>query len=1504
MKTRLFATAVLLTFTAAASRLEAASLHDKDAWPLLPGQEATVHHCVGKVLDSGTSTGVIDDADMRYRIFVPPNYDSSIAYPVVVWLHGLGAEGNNNTAQLTGDKAGVLSFVQGENRYKYPCIIVAPQRPGAKNNTSTQWYAHYKDHIFAILHDVACLYTIDTNRLYIAGVSWGAMGAWAFLTNNSPSDTYHWAAGIAIAGNGGQSSASSKAGTLAGFPLWAFHANNDATVNIFSSNGTDVMIDKIRQAGGSPFYTRYNTGNHSTNVWNSAFSTPGLLPWLMSQRLEDSPPPQREVVNAEPTVRITGYRVGATMEMEGVVTGLSGSTNEVAWWNSRITSRTGTVSGTSNGGKNITIPGAGFTSNDIGSRLFINNAIFNTWPGYLITAVQSSTSATVDITLPSGGKTYSNATWEICPPGHRRNPAIATGTSTWTASDIPLSSGTNIIAATGRTSSFSTLGGFTYLGGDTVTVVYSTPSGDSTAPILAVDGPTEVVTSQSSITLSGSASDAGGSVASVTWSTDHGGSGTATGTTTWTTGSIPLDPGYNVVTVKATDTAGNIAVKWIKVMRNEAPTAPTVATTTPKDTGVIIDVLTSGTDSDAQPQVRSISSVGSPTAPSKGTATIYGDKIRYMPSAGATGADSFSYTITDGASTTTGLVNVTINGTFQNSPTVRFSQDFAISGTGDFVGNPPNSTTQVNDLSAEVDGGTWSINSGRLQLARTGASGSNNGAGFTRFTDLSGPPHFVKVALDFSVSGVNSSATIAEFEFANLTSKLDYNSNLSNAALHNRFAITGKGNGQIAFVVGGNTSPTFSASGDHQVEWYVNSGTTVKQYQGPDGYLYSVDPDRSSFWYNGELVWDNVARTSTFSGTSIADFRVRSVIPSAITLAFDKIEIIEQDWSIGGGDTQAPSVTITNPASSPYHTSSATLPTLSGTASDNVGVTSVTWHNAATSVSGTATFTAPNWSASSISLQSGTNVITVTAKDAANNTGTDTVVVVYTANTAPVAGDDSYRAVSGVQTSFAVLANDIDNDGPAALTVTNVTAPSHGTATSGTTHVLYTATTGYYGADSFTYTAYDGIASDTATVTVDVIKAANLSGQGLAAANIGSGSAGGSAELNDTQWEISGTGAGIQSTTDSYHRETKTLAGNFTIVAKIDSLSGNSNTRAGLVVAEGSAAGARLSAISISTNGTVHSLGRTGTNASVQTQTASGTWSPGSTWLLIERIDDMVRTAVSDDGTTFEECGRYIITGLASSLEAGLWASGDTGSNSKCVISDFSSVLDPIVFSQDFLDWTSGTSNYVSSTPTRRQFNDLSAASPTAWTVSGGRLILSFGSSNAGSGFIRYVSGTMAPSAVVVRMNVAMTNVTNSGPIGYVDIGSMTSFVDYANTTNSGLMGQRLTFKRGNGTFKVDTNGSDGTSSFPADGSSIPVEWYINYSGSSIDYLAPDSTVKTLASGYSDVWIDGNLEHQDVPRPSNFNASSLGGVRFRTTFSSTTGQTFEFDEIDIRELTP
>ena len=95
------------------------------------------------------------------------------------------------------------------------------------------------------------------------------------------------------------------------------------------------------------------------------------------------------------------------------------------------------------------------------------------------------------------------------------------------------------------------------------------------------------------------------------------------------------------------------------------------------------------------------------------------------------------------------------------------------------------------------------------------------------------------------------------------------------------------------------------------------------------------------------------------------------------------------------GSKTPPTLRITNPASTMVSTTASSI-TFQGLASDNAGVTSVTWSTAA-GASGTATGTL-TWTAPNIPLLVGSNTVTIRAFDAAGNSAWRAVTVVRGGN--------------------------------------------------------------------------------------------------------------------------------------------------------------------------------------------------------------------------------------------------------------------------------------------------------------------------------------------------------------------------------------------------------------------------------------------------------------------------------------------------------------------------
>jgi hypothetical protein len=147
---------------------------------------------------------------------------------------------------------------------------------------------------------------------------------------------------------------------------------------------------------------------------------------------------------------------------------------------------------------------------------------------------------------------------------------------------------------------------------------------DTTLPEITITSPTAndtYSTTISVVSIWGNASDATSGIASITWSNNKGGSGTASGTTSWSISNIGLlVDAENIITVTATDNAGNSASDKITVTYSELTAAPTTTPTpTPTKLGALFGSV--------------VDTEGKPIA----NATVFTDKGGYSAKNGSNG---------------------------------------------------------------------------------------------------------------------------------------------------------------------------------------------------------------------------------------------------------------------------------------------------------------------------------------------------------------------------------------------------------------------------------------------------------------------------------------------------------------------------------------------------------------------------------------------------------------------------------------------------------------------------------------------------------------------------------------------------------------------------------------------------------------------------------------------------------------------------------------------------
>ena len=75
---------------------------------------------------------------LGYRFLAPVAPKAGEKYPLVIFLHGAGERGDDNTVQLVH---GVKRFAQDDYLKQYPCYVIAPQCPKELIWASTHWSA-------------------------------------------------------------------------------------------------------------------------------------------------------------------------------------------------------------------------------------------------------------------------------------------------------------------------------------------------------------------------------------------------------------------------------------------------------------------------------------------------------------------------------------------------------------------------------------------------------------------------------------------------------------------------------------------------------------------------------------------------------------------------------------------------------------------------------------------------------------------------------------------------------------------------------------------------------------------------------------------------------------------------------------------------------------------------------------------------------------------------------------------------------------------------------------------------------------------------------------------------------------------------------------------------------------------------------------------------------------------------------------------------------------------
>ena len=225
---------------------------------------------------------------LPYR-YLKPEMDKNQKLPLVIFIHGACERGSDNEMQLAhGSKLfsdslseylALVIFPQCKSDSYWPNAIITKTETGRNFLFQPDILADSPLHLVDLMIDSLFQSgSVDTNRIYVGGLSMVGMGSYALVGVNP--DLF--AAAFVICGGGNTDMARQYARNI---PFWIFHGALDDVVPVEYAN---TMNTALVDAGGDPILTIYPKANH--NSWDAAFAEPELLNWLFDHNKTTTKP--------------------------------------------------------------------------------------------------------------------------------------------------------------------------------------------------------------------------------------------------------------------------------------------------------------------------------------------------------------------------------------------------------------------------------------------------------------------------------------------------------------------------------------------------------------------------------------------------------------------------------------------------------------------------------------------------------------------------------------------------------------------------------------------------------------------------------------------------------------------------------------------------------------------------------------------------------------------------------------------------------------------------------------------------------------------------------------------------------------------------------------------------------------------------------------------------------------------------------------------------------------
>lgn len=219
-----------------------------------------------------------------YNFWLSEPEDTTGGKPAIIFLHGASLCGNDLQKVK---RYGTIDAV--ERGRKIDAYVIAPQNPGGSWNPAK---------VFNVLEYVESKHNIDTDRIYVVGMSLGGYGTLGFATS------YPDKVAAAIAMCGGNTFKDSS--PLNEVPLWIIHGTGDRDVPVSRS---DEVVESMKADDPETprlVYDRIPGLNHSKPA--RVFYMAETYDWLFQHSLSDRERPVADTFELDESQWNSAYK--------------------------------------------------------------------------------------------------------------------------------------------------------------------------------------------------------------------------------------------------------------------------------------------------------------------------------------------------------------------------------------------------------------------------------------------------------------------------------------------------------------------------------------------------------------------------------------------------------------------------------------------------------------------------------------------------------------------------------------------------------------------------------------------------------------------------------------------------------------------------------------------------------------------------------------------------------------------------------------------------------------------------------------------------------------------------------------------------------------------------------------------------------------------------------------------------------------------------------------------